>query len=155
MTRVKPEISIEQLTSFSSHDADALRELTTTIGKNYKPLTDDDLTEICKSPTTILLIAREAEGKKIVGMITLAIYRIPYVKKAYLDDLAVDETYRGLGIGSTLLNKAIALAKEKRAAYVDFTARPTREKSNKLYDKLGFAKRETNVYRLTLDHAEA
>ncbi len=111
MTRVKPEISIEQLTSFPPPDAETIRKLTTTIGKNYKPLTDTDLREICESPTTILLVAREAEKKKIVGMITLAIYRIPYVKKAYLDDLVVDEDYRGLGIGSTLLNKAVVLAK--------------------------------------------
>lgn len=154
MTRVKPEIIIEQLTSFSAQDADSIRRLTTTIGKNYKPLTDTDLTEICASPTTILLVAREKEKKALVGMITIAVYRIPYVKKAYIDDLVVDEEYRGLGIGSSLLNKAIMLAKAKEASYVDFTSRPRRDKSNKLYEKLGFIKRETNVYRLTYDYAE-
>jgi ribosomal protein S18 acetylase RimI-like enzyme len=87
-------------------------------------------------------------------MVTVLIFRIPYVKKAYLDDLIVDEAFRGHGLGSKLLQKAISLAKEKDAAYVDFTSRPRRIAGNTLYEKLGFKKRDTNVYRLILSYEE-
>ena len=82
------------------------------------------------------------------------IYRIPYVKKAYLDDLIVDPEFRGHGIGSALMKHATNFSREKGAAYVDFTARPRREDSNGLYEKLGFKKRDTNVYRVIFDYGE-
>lgn len=148
----KVDITIEQLTSFSNKEAETIRTLSKTLGKNYKSLTDDDITEMITSPATTLFVARE--NGEIVGMITLVLYRIPYVRKAYLDDLVVNEAHRGQGIGSQLIHEAIIQAKRKGAAYVDFTSRPRRYKSNKLYEKLGFTKRETNVYRLALDYAE-
>jgi ribosomal protein S18 acetylase RimI-like enzyme len=104
------------------------------------------------SPNTTVLVAKI--GETIVGMITLFVYRIPYVKKAYLDDLAVDEAHRGKGIAKRLMNHAMNLAKEKGASYIDLTARPRRAEGNNLYENLGFKKRETNVYRLVFDYGE-
>lgn len=147
-------IRIESLTSFSKQDVDTIRALTQALGKNAKPLTDNDLKEIITSPITTLIVAREQTQNTIVGMTTLAIYRIPYVKKAYLDDLIVAETHRGHGIGSQLLHWAASQAKKQGAAYIDFTSRPRRGHSNKLYNKLGFSKRDTYVYRLLFDYAE-
>lgn len=147
------KIIIEQLTVFSPEDAEAIKRLAQTLGKNYLKLTDEDVKDMLTSSSTNILVAREEKGK-IVGMLTLLIYRIPYTKKSYLDDLVVDEGYRGLGIGTRLLEKSLEIAREKGAIYVDLTASPERIAGNRLYEKLGFKKRETNVYRLVFDYAE-
>jgi ribosomal protein S18 acetylase RimI-like enzyme len=145
------DVVIEQVTEFSPEIFEAIKRLATKIGANYKPLTKTDIAEIIASPNIALFIAKYAE--KIVGMVTLIVYRIPYVKKAYVDDLVVDETFRGMGIGRQLMEKVLSTATKKGAAYIDFTARPSRV-SNGLYEKLGFKKRDTNVYRYMLDYGE-
>ncbi|HZE87168.1 MAG TPA: GNAT family N-acetyltransferase [Methylomirabilota bacterium] len=150
----KTEIVITKLTTFSPEIAEDIRQLASKIGNNYKSLTNDDIKEMLSSHTVTILAAKDPQTKQIVGMITLIVYRIPYVRKAYLDDLIVHENYRGQGIGSLLMEEAAMMAKEKGAAYVDFTARPRRTESNSLYEKLGFKKRETNIYRLLFDYGE-
>lgn len=147
-------IFIEQVTTFSPDIAEAIKRLAPKIGQNYKILSDEDIQGMITSPNTYILIARDNEKKFIVGMATLLVYRIPYVKKSSIEDVIVDEIYRGRGIASKLMNSALALAEEKGAAYVDLTARPRRAESNNLYDKLGFKKRETNVYRKIIDYRE-
>jgi ribosomal protein S18 acetylase RimI-like enzyme len=147
------EISIEKVTAFSKNIADGVRRLTKQIGQNYKPLSDDDLREMLKNPWNNLLIARDRQDK-LAGMITLIVYRIPYVRKAYIEDLVVDVSWRGKGIATLLFDRAVSIAKENGAAYIDLTARPRREESNTLYHKLGFKKRDTNVYRLVFDYGE-
>src|SRR6185436_132613 len=128
--------AIEHITSFSPELAQDIRRLAKFVGNNYKELTDEDVREMITSSVTTILVAK-SEGR-IVGMITVVVYRIPYIRKAYLDDLVVDEAYRGQGIGTMLLEEAVTYAKEKGAAYVDFTARPRRAESNGLYEKMGF-----------------
>jgi len=144
---------IEQVTTVTAETADAIKSLAQKIGHNYKELTDTDLDDIVASPNTFLFVAKDESGK-IAGMITLLVFRIPYVKKGYLDDLIVDEAYRGMGVAKKLMEHAVHSAKEKGVAYVDLTARPRREAGNGLYEKFGFQKRDTNVYRLLIDYAE-
>ncbi len=151
MNKISPNVKIERLTNFSSKDAASIRRLAAQLGSGYQPLTDKDLKDMLKSPTTYLFVARESEKKEIIGMATLVIYRIPYVKKAAFDDLIVALAYQGRGIGRLLTEKVLSVAKKLGAKYIDFTSHPKRLKANKLYEKLGFKKRDTNVYRLTYD----
>lgn len=143
-------ITITALTQISSDVEEAIRNLARKIGANFKELTSEDFADMIASPNITILVAKDEE--KIVGMITVLVYRIPYVKKAYLDDLVIDESYRGKGIAKQLMQHAIDLAKEKNASYVDLTARPERVEGNSLYEKFGFKKRETNVYRLVFNY---
>jgi ribosomal protein S18 acetylase RimI-like enzyme len=147
-------IIIEQVTTFSKDIAEVIKRLASKIGQNYKILSDEDIQSMLASPNTNILIAMDTEKKSIVGMATLLVYRIPYVKKSSIEDVIVDEVYRGRGVASKLMNCAVTLAQEKGAAYVDLTARPRRAESNNLYAKLGFKKRETNVYRKIIDYGE-
>lgn len=147
------EIKIEPLQHFSTEDADAIRALVLKLGKRSKPLPDEDVRTLIESPVTTILVARD-ENKKLIGMVTVAVYRIPYLWKAYLDDLIVDETYRGKGIGTKLLEAAVEFARNKGAAYIDFTSHPSRVKANELYERLGFKKKESNTYRLAYDYGE-
>jgi len=94
--------------------------------------------EIVSSPATTVLAARDDEG--IVGLLTLAMFRAPTGLRAWIEDVVVDEAVRGRGIGEALTREAIRRT-------VDLTSRPNREAANRMYEKAGFRKRETNVYR--------
>ena len=71
--------------------------------------------------------------------------------RAWIEDVVVDEAARGRGVGEALNRKALELAKESGARTVDLTSRPSREAANRLYKRLGFKPRETNVYRYSLE----
>jgi ribosomal protein S18 acetylase RimI-like enzyme len=106
-----------------------------------------ELSAILDSPAT-LLVARDAE--RIVGTLTLAVYPAPSGTRAWIEDVVVDEEARGQGVGDALTREALRLAHEAGARTVDLTSRPAREAANRMYEKAGFRKRETNVYRYEL-----
>ncbi len=110
--------------------------------------TSAELDEIATSPATVLLVAR-LDGR-IVGSLTLALFRIPTGMRAWIEDVVVDEAARGHGVGDALNRAALEIAAERGARTVDLTSRPSREAANRLYRRLGFQARETNVYRF--DH---
>lgn len=101
---------------------------------------------------TTLLVARDrAQCGRIVGMLTLSCQRIPTGLRATIDDVVVDAGARGSGIGAALTQEALRLAKAQGAPAVDLTSRPSREAANRLYLRLGFTPRDTNVYRYVFD----
>jgi ribosomal protein S18 acetylase RimI-like enzyme len=105
-----------------------------------------DVEAIVRSPASRLLIAREGDGT-VIGMMTLALLRIPSGVRAWIEDVVVDPTCRGRGIGGALIEAALELARAQGARTVDLTSRAGREEANRLYRRLGFVQRETNVYR--------
>ena len=108
------------------------------------------LGRIVGSEASTLLIARDDAGR-IVGSMTLAMFRIPTGLRAWIEDVVVDEDARGQGVGRRLNERALEIAKSAGARTVDLTSRPSREAANRLYRRLGFVERETNVYRYTFD----
>lgn len=140
-------ITIQRATTYSPQLAQAIRHLAKQEGDHYQELTEDDVTEMITGQHHYLLVAIDTQKNRYVGMIFLLIFRIPYLRKAYIDDLVVDSAYRGQGIGTQLMTHAATVAKAAGAAYADFTSQPQRE-ANNLYTKLGFQKRDTNVYRV-------
>jgi ribosomal protein S18 acetylase RimI-like enzyme len=103
-----------------------------------------------ESPATTLFIAREEESGRILGTLTLAMFRIPSAVRAVIEDVIVSEEARGKGCGELLTRAAIEAARKAGAKTVDLTSRPSREAANRLYLRLGFEVRNTNVYRYTL-----
>jgi ribosomal protein S18 acetylase RimI-like enzyme len=99
-------------------------------------------------PATTLLVAK-ADGR-VVGMLTVAIFRVPTGVRAWVEDVVVDDDARGSGVASALVKAALGHAEKQGARTVDLTSRPEREAANRLYVRLGFEQRETNVYRRTL-----
>lgn len=148
------DIVIERVTTFSPEVVEAIAHFAPQFGKNYQQFTDDSLREIISSPQCYVFIAKYEPTKQIVGMIMENIYRTFYIKKAYVEELFVDSNFRKMGIGSKLMHKVVENAKEYKAAYIDFTSKPNRVEGNSLYAKLGFQKRETNVYRLRIHYEE-
>ena len=109
--------------------------------------TRDSLTALVASPDATLLLARDPD---IVGTATLTLYRIPTGTSARIDDVIVDHPSRERGIGEALTIEAIRIARAANARSVSLTSRPDREAANRLYQRLGFVRIETNVYRFRL-----
>lgn len=111
----------------------------------------EQLEEIIQSPATILLVARdEQKDNRIVGVLTLVVFRAPTGVSALIEDVVVDQEARGRGWGEALTRTGITLAKERGAKRVDLTSTPRREAANRLYQRIGFVRWETNFYRLIL-----
>ena len=107
-----------------------------------------DLRSILESDASRLLIAKNAEV--VVGMLTLMIFRIPTGLRGLIEDVVVCESVRRKGIGALLIQSAINIAEAEGARTLDLTSRPERHAANQLYEKLGFSKRDYNVYRMCL-----
>jgi len=111
----------------------------------------EELVAMAGSEASVLLIARDPErGGEIVGSLTLAMFRIPTGLRAWIEDVVVDESARGRGVGEALNQAALARARDAGCRTVDLTSRPSREAANRLYQRIGFTLRETNVYRFDL-----
>ena len=111
----------------------------------------EDLAEIVEGAATTLFVARDGAGGPVVGTLTLAIFRIPTGVRAWIEDVIVDSTVRGQGCGEALSRSALAAAAQAGARTVELTSRPSREAANRLYQRIGFQVRETNIYRYSLD----
>ena len=103
-----------------------------------------ELAEMGAAPGTSLLVARD--GDEILGTLTLVLYRVPTGVRGWIHDVVVDEAARGRGVGAELVGEALRLAGEAGAISVELTTRADREEANRLYPRLGFELRETNVY---------
>ena len=101
------------------------------------------------SPAITQFVARDDDGT-IVGVSTLAVFRIPTGLRAWIEDVIIDEAARGQGVGEALTRAMLDRARELGCATVDLTSRPSREAANRLYQRVGFEQRETNVYRYDL-----
>lgn len=126
----------------------AFARLIPQLSSSNPPPSRTQLDEIVSSPATVLFVAR-VDGQ-IVGALTLALFRIPTALRAWIEDVVVDGDVRGSGVGEALSRAALAEAKSRGALTVDLTSRPSREAANRLYQRLGFVVRETNVYRYQL-----
>lgn len=100
------------------------------------------------APASDVLIAR-LDGA-VVATLTLVTFRIPTGVRSWIEDVVVDDSARGHGVGEQLNRFAIELARGKGATTVDLTSRPSREAANRLYQRIGFKPRDTNVYRLEI-----
>ena len=112
------------------------------------------LREIVASPSNTVLLAHDLASGKIVGTLTLVVCRIPTAIRAWIEDVVVDAAARGRGVGEALTREALRRAVERGAASVELTSRPAREAANRLYERLGFVRRATNVYRYSITAAD-
>ena len=139
---------IDTITAVTSSTADSIAALVGQLSSSAKAPTQRELEAIVNAPGTVLLAVRQAGS--LVGMLTLVTFAIPTGIRAIIEDVVVDERYRGQGIADALTREALVLAEAAGARTVDLTSRPSREAANRLYQKLGFQKRDSNVYRYTL-----
>ena len=141
-------VEIEIARTADDELVDAFARLVPQLSRSSPPPTAEELAEMIESPASDVLVARHEAA--IVGTLTLVVFRIPTGVRAWIEDVVVDGEARGLGVGDQLNRFAIDLARRRGAKTVDLTSRPSREAANRLYQRIGFVARETNVYRLDL-----
>lgn len=128
--------------------ADSIYRLLRQLTEKKLDFSDDALRLIIESPNSHLLVATEDD--ELVGMLTIATYISPTGKKAWIEDVVVDEIYRGRGFAKELISYAIDWARRHDIPILMLTSNPKRVAANQLYPKMLFQRRETNVYRMDL-----
>ena len=141
-------MQIVEVKKYSSELKEAMDRLISQLSSAHISPSEEQLVKIIESPVTILLAAQH--GTEIIGVLSLVLYRVPTGQKAWIEDVVVDRSERGRGTGEALIRHAVELAQTKGTKWVDLTSRPSRKAANRLYQKIGFRQRETNVYRYDL-----
>lgn len=138
-------LDVSPATTVDDDLVDAFAVLIPQLSSSSPPPSADELAGIVGNPHSVLYVAR-LDGR-IVGSLTLAFYRIPTGVKAWIEDVVVDASARGHGVGEALNRAALDEARARGAKNVSLTSRPSREAANRLYQRIGFERYETNLYR--------
>ena len=126
----------------------SIRRLLGQLTSSETDLDEAAFKQLVQTPNSYLLAAMD--GEKLTGILMLTIYRIPTGMQARIDDVVVDSSWRRRGIGLRLLEEALRICRQHKAAMVHLSCHPRRSEATRLYLKMGFVKRETNVYGLDL-----
>jgi ribosomal protein S18 acetylase RimI-like enzyme len=143
-------VIVEEATAVTDELLAAFGRLIPQLSKSSPAPSENELEEMVTAPGTFVLMARDAD-RHIIGSLTLVIFRIPTGMRAWIEDVVVDESARGQGAGEALNQFALDIARREGCKTVDLTSRPSREAANRLYQRLGFVARDTNVYRYDLE----
>lgn len=127
----------------------ALGRLLPQLSRSATPLTRSDITALKAAPAITMLLAR-CEGT-IAGMLTLVMFPLPTGLRAWIEDVVVDEQFRGRGAGEELSREAVRIARAAGVRTVDLTSRPSRAAAGRLYERIGFKQRDSRVYRYDFD----
>ena len=142
-------VQIELVKEITDEVVDAVRRLLPQLSQTAVPPDRAQVTRVVECPTNMVLVARS--GGAIVGMLTLVLFPIPSGLRGRIEDVVVDQAARGQGVGDALSRAALESAAKQGARTVDLTSRPSRAAANRLYERLGFVRRESVVYRFTID----
>lgn len=143
-------MEISLLTEVTDEVVQAFARLLPQLSSSAVVPSREQLQEIADNDS--FFIARDPDsGGQIVGSLTLVTFRIPTGVRSWIEDVVVDTSMRGRGIGEALTRAALIRAAELGAKTVDLTSRPSREAANRLYQRVGFELRQTNLYRYNLD----
>ncbi len=138
-------MSIELVTESTPELVTAVNNLIPQLSSSTPPLSAATVESFVNQESVYLFVYRQ--NSAILGMLTLATFDIPTGKRAWIEDVVVDDAARGNGAGQALVEAAIKHAQAIGSKSVDLTSRLSREAANRLYQRAGFGLRETNVYR--------
>ena len=138
-------VEVREVSEMEPGLTEAMAALLPQLSKSASALTEEVLAGVVTHEACHFLVAEE-DGA-LLGSLTLVVFPLPTGVRAWIEDVVVDGDARGQGVGEALNRFAIDVAAERGARSVDLTSRPSREAANRLYRRLGFELRETNVYR--------
>ena len=142
-------MKIYKLTTVTDQILIAFEKLIPQLGPGCDLPTKKGLEVIVNSDASLIFMAEE--NNEILGTLTLVFNKIPTGDKVWIEDVVVDKSARGKGVGIKLLEFAIGYVQSQGIKNINLTSSPDRVAANKLYQKLGFIQRETNVYRLIVE----
>jgi ribosomal protein S18 acetylase RimI-like enzyme len=112
----------------------------------------EEVKAIIDSQCSTLFIARHPDkGAPIIGAACLATFRTMTGLHAWIEDVVVDENVRGQRVGEALTRAAIDHAASLGITKIDLTSNPERKSANRLYQRIGFQPRHTNLYRYFIE----
>ena len=146
---------IVQVTHVTPEIVESMARLIPQLSTSAAIPTAVELRKLVSGGASQLLVARDPDRRdRIVGTLTLVLFRIPTGVRAWIEDVVVDESARRRGIGELLCREALARARSAGARNVDLTSRPARKAANRLYRRLDFSLRHTNLYRYPLQNPD-
>ena len=138
--------NIIEIQIYSPEYHEAMQRFLDQLTSNPMTLTEEMFKELLASSNSYLFFLMQ-DGQ-IAGMLTVGIYYSPTGGKAWIEDVVVDEAFRGEGLSKLLVAHAIEFTKSKQVPSLMLTSNPKRIVANKLYQAMGFSRKETNVYRM-------
>jgi ribosomal protein S18 acetylase RimI-like enzyme len=135
---------IEQVHEATEEHVEAIGRLLPLLTEARRPPTLEQLSDVVANQT--MLVARDDEDGRIIGTLTLIMYRVSSGLKGRIEDVIVDTSARGQGVGEALTREGMARANEAKVLMLELTSMPYRESANRLYKRLGFVRKPTNVY---------
>jgi len=136
-------VKIEHVTEASDGLVATIRALLPQLTEARTPPTLEQLQDVVSNQT--LLVARDDDGG-VLGTLTFVLYRVSSGVKGRIEDVIVDESARGQGVGEALVREGMRLANEAGVLMLELTSMPYRQSANRLYRRLGFVRKPTNVY---------
>ena len=142
------EITIRHITEFDPSLTEPIQRLLGQLTSQTVPFADDELHALCQSKNSHLMVMYA--DTEPVGMATVGHYLAPAGGKAWIEDVVIDSSMRGRGLGLELISQAIAYARTLPNCTLMLTSRPSRIEADALYRSAGFEQRETNVYKIEI-----
>lgn len=138
---------VERATILTDELLNALHQLIPQLKADFPLPTQEELASLLSAESSQIFIARHPDKiAPITGILTLIIYRVPTGIRSRIEDVVVDVSSRGEGVGEALILHALRVAQESGADGVALTSNPKRKAANTLYQKIGFSRWETNLY---------
>lgn len=135
---------LEEQTVYSPQLYDTVCRLVGQLTRRPVGVDADLLRNLIVSENSHLLFWRQ--NSQVVGMATVGIYISPTGRKAWIEDLVVDEAFRGKKLGRKLMEEVMAFVRRSAPVTLMLTSKPARVAANALYRSLGLEIKETNVY---------
>ena len=138
---------IIEIKSFSQEIYQFICKLTKQLSPKAVVPSEEDFCKMLEDSGFHLFVIQNDNGLP-VGMLTVVIYQTPSGRKAWIEDVVVDERVRGQGYGKMLMRHSIDYCGNTGANTISLTSNPSRIEANKMYQSLGFHIYETNVYKI-------
>lgn len=144
---IKDNMEIQELHNYTQAQFQDLKQLMSELSDKVN-LTQTGLMLVLRDSNSHLYVI--LDGEHIVGCATLCIFHSPTGTKASIEDVVVSSAYRGQHLGKQLMEYVLEQAKAFAPIELHLTSNPMRVAANKLYQSIGFQKKETNCYRLSI-----
>ena len=150
-------MEIQELHNYTQAQFEDLTQLMTELSDRVN-FTQSDLMLVLRDCNCHLYVILESltpgtspkgEGR-IIGCATLCVFHSPTGTKASIEDVVVSSAYRGQHLGKQLMEYVLEQAKAYAPVELHLTSNPMRVAANHLYQSLGFQKKETNCYQMSI-----
>ena len=144
---IKDDMEIQELHNYTQAQFDDLKQLMSELSDRVS-LTQTNLLMVLKDSNCHLYVI--LDGERVMGCATLCVFHSPTGTKASVEDVVVSSAYRGQHLGKQLMEYVLEQAKAYAPIELHLTSNPMRVAANKLYQSLGFQKKETNCYQMMI-----